>query len=158
MNYTIRKAIPADITEIIELCAEHADYEQASYSSEGKTEKLATFLFAENPRLYCLIAENEGKVIGYATYMFEFSTWDADFYTHMDCLYLRPHARGFGVGEALVKEIARQSQLHNIKMMQWQTPVFNERAIKFYHRIGASSKEKLRLYIDEETIHQLIIS
>ena len=149
MDFEIRKATIVDIDEIIKLCAEHADYEKADYSSIGKSEKLSSFLFSENPRLYCLIVENETGILGYATYMFEFSTWDANFYTHMDCLYLRPHARGFGLGEKLIQEIAKESKINDSQLIQWQTPVFNERAIKFYHRIGATSKEKLRMYLTD---------
>lgn len=39
MNYTIRNARPDDIPEIIHLCAEHSEYEQAAYSSKGKAGK-----------------------------------------------------------------------------------------------------------------------
>lgn len=146
MDYTIRKALPEDMTEIINLCEEHAAYEQASYNRPGKAEKLSFHLFSKEPRLFCLIAEQNSSIAGYATYMFEFSTWDAAFYCHMDCLYLRPAYRGFGMGEALVHEIEKQAKLSGIDLIQWQTPVSNVRAIKFYHRIGATSKEKLRLY------------
>jgi ribosomal protein S18 acetylase RimI-like enzyme len=156
MNYKIRNAIPSDIAEIINLCAEHAEYEEAVYSPEGKKEKLANFLFGVQPRLFCLIAENGFGIVGYATYMFEFSTWDAGHYVHMDCLYLRPHARGYRIGEALIQEIARQTKVNDCQLIQWQTPVSNERAIKFYYRIGATSKHKLRLYLHEESIKNLI--
>ena len=157
MEFHIRKAQPSDVAEIIRLCAEHSEYEKASYSSEGKAEKLASFLFNVHPHIFCILAESGKDILGFATYMFEFSTWDAAFYTHMDCLYLRPHARGLGIGEKLIKEIAKAAKENDCKQIQWQTPVFNERAIKFYHRIGAASKEKLRLYIDETTINKLIL-
>jgi ribosomal protein S18 acetylase RimI-like enzyme len=145
MNYIIRKAIPADIPEIIQLCAEHSEYERADYSSAGKTEKLASFLFSDKPSFFCLIAERNSKILGYATYMFEFSTWDAAYY--MDCLYLRPEYRSAGIGQALVEEIEKHSKQEGLEMVQWHTPSFNERAIKFYHRIGATSKEKVRFYL-----------
>lgn len=147
MNYSIRKAKPSDISEIIQLCAEHAEYEKASFSSEGKAEKLSQLLFGKNPRAYCLMAESENQIVGYATYSFEFSTWDAELYTHMDCLFLRDFARGFGIGEALVHQIKKAAKENNCTIIQWQTPQFNERAIKFYYRIGATSKEKLRMYL-----------
>jgi ribosomal protein S18 acetylase RimI-like enzyme len=156
MNYKIRKAVSTDITEIIKLCAEHAEYEKANYNDSGKAEKLFPFLFGANPKLFCLIAESENQILGYATYSLEISTWDAELYTHMDCLYLRPQYRSLGIGEALVKEIAKAAYANYCKIMQWQTPVFNERAIKFYYRIGATSKNKLRLYVDEATINNLI--
>lgn len=146
-QYHIRKAGPADIEEIVQLCAEHAEYERAAYEAEGKAEKLFAYLFADEPCLYCLIAEQGDEVLGYATYMFEFSTWDAGFYAHMDCLYLRPQARGFGIGEALVQEIVKAAKAQGCSVVQWQTPDFNVRAIKFYHRIGAQAKSKQRFYL-----------
>ncbi len=148
MNYKIRRAFPEDITEIINLCAEHAEYEEAFYTREGKAERLSSFLFSQNPRLSCIIAESNNNIVGYATYMLEFSTWDASFYMHMDCLYLRPHMRGLGIGEALINKIAKEAKSQNCTLIQWQTPESNERAIKFYHRIGATSKKKLRMYFD----------
>lgn len=146
MNYKIRNAQPSDIPEIIQLCAEHSEYEQASYSEIGKAKKMEAFLFSSQTRFFCLMAEVENKIAGYASYSFEFSTWDAEHFTYMDCLYLRPEYRGFGIGEALIKKIEDHSRSQHIKQIQWHTPSFNVRAIKFYHRIGAGSKEKVRFY------------
>lgn len=148
MEYSIRSATPEDMEAIITLCAAHAAYEQADYSKEGKKEKLATALFSSNPRVYCLLALKGEAILGYATYMFEYSTWDAGFYVHMDCLFLQEEARGFGIGESLMEEIKKQARLNDCSLIQWQTPAFNERAIRFYRRIGASSKEKLRFYLN----------
>lgn len=149
-NYLIRKAEPADIPEIVKLCGEHAEYEQAEFDPAGKAQKLALFLFSEDPRAHCLIAQLGKKVLGYATFCYEFSTWDAELYTNMDCLYLRPHARGFGIGQRLVETIKQISRKNNCYLMQWHTPSFNERAIKFYHRIGAQSKDKVRFYLNDK--------
>ncbi len=149
MTYQIRKATPVDMPEIIKLCAAHAAYEKAAYTAEGKEEKLSSFLFASEPRLHCLLAEDENKKpIGYATYMQEFSTWDAAYYTHLDCLFVSERARSLGIGERLVHEIKQQSKKMGSTHLQWQTPDWNERAIKFYYRIGAKSKSKLRMYLE----------
>lgn len=155
MNYKIRNAEPKDIDEIIKLCAEHAEYERAEFSTHGKAEKLAEILFSENPPVFCLVVVSENKLLGYTTFMPEFSTWDADYYVYMDCLFLRPQARNFGIGERLIKEIAKFAKSRNIQQVQWHTPGFNERAIKFYHRIGANSKEKTRFYLNEKNIEEL---
>ena len=156
MNYRIRNAETKDIGEIIKLCAEHAEFEKADFFAAGKAERLAEFLFSAEPPVFALIAEDEaGEILGYATFMKEFSTWDADFYIYMDCLYLRPHARNFGIGEQIIREIARFAKNSNCKRMQWHTPSFNERAIKFYYRIGATLKEKSRFYLDEKKIEEL---
>ena len=156
INYRIRKALPRDIDELIRLCAEHAEYEQAEYSPNNKKQKLAKQLFSDNPKLYCFIVEGESEILGYCTYTFDYSTWDADFFAYMDCLYLRPQARNFGIGEELVKHIAKHSKQVNCKIIQWHTPNFNVRAIKFYHRIGATSKQKTRFYLNDDAMLQLI--
>ena len=62
----------------------------------------------------------------------------------MDCLYLRPQARNYGIGKKLVDEIVRITKLNGYQEIQWQTPEFNKKAIKFYQRIGATYKEKYR--------------
>lgn len=156
MNYRIRSAEPKDIDEIIKLCAEHAEFEKADYSAEGKAEKLADLLFSAEAPLVSLIAENErGEILGYATFTPEISTWDADFYIYIDCLFLRPHARNFGIGEHIIREIARFARGSNCRQIQWHTPIFNERAISFYDRIGVASREKMRFYLDEKRIAEL---
>lgn len=144
MEYNIRMAKPADIMDIISLCIAHAEYEKANYEPSGKAEKLEKLLFCPSPNLHCLIAESENKIIGYATFSNECSTWNTDYYTHMDCLFLYEKYRGFGIGEALVKEIILYAKSKNAHHIEWQTPIFNEKAIRFYNRIGATSKEKLR--------------
>ena len=155
MDYRIRDAAPGDISEILRLCIEHAEFEEAEFSPEGKAEKLELLLFSNNPGLFCLIVESESEIVGYATFMKELSTWQAEYYVHMDCLFLRPQARNLGIGEELIREIARRAQTMKCIEMQWQTPVSNGRALNFYHRLGASSKVKVRLYLDEATITKL---
>jgi ribosomal protein S18 acetylase RimI-like enzyme len=155
MNHRIRDATPGDISEILRLCCEHAEFEAAGFSPEGKAEKLELLLFSDSPGLFCLIVESEGEIVGYATFMKELSTWQAAYYVHMDCLFLRPQARNHGIGEEVISEIARRAQALKCNEMQWQTPVSNERALNFYRRLGASSKVKVRLYLDEATMTKL---
>lgn len=93
MSASIRWAMPEDMDGSVRLCAEHAAYERSSFQPAGKEEALARMLFAPEARLRCLVAEMDNRLIGYATFSVEVSTWDADRYMHMDCLFLRPEAR-----------------------------------------------------------------
>lgn len=148
MQHNIRPARPADMTALIELCAEHAAYEQAAYNPEGKAGKLSAFLFVDPPRLYALVVEDETGLVGYATFAPEMSTWHAATYLHLDCLYLRPQVRNQGIGAALIKNIAARAAVLGCDHLQWQTPADNENAIRFYHRMGATSKAKQRMYLN----------
>lgn len=143
----IRFAQREDIKAITTLCQLHSAYEKAEYQSQGKEQSLTSHLFNENPSLYCLIAELDKEIVGYATYMKQFSTWDADFYTYMDCLFLMENSRGLGIGEKLIERIKVEAKRLGCKLIQWQTPDSNVKAQKFYYRIGAASKSKERFFL-----------
>lgn len=142
----IRFANPGDAEALVLLCKAHAHYEKATYDPTGKHEALTKSLLASPPAFYCLVAELHNKLIGYATYMPQFSTWDACSYIYMDCLFLNEKSRGLGIGEKLMHRIKTEAQKLGIDLIQWQTPDFNTSAIRFYQRIGAVAKTKERFF------------
>lgn len=144
----LRKAVPADIGQLVELCQLHAEYEGATYDPMGKAEKLAQVLVADPAVLHCLVAVSGSTLLGYATATKEFSTWDADYYLHMDCLYLRAEARGLGLGTQFINQLKALARQLNCSHLQWQTPANNDKAIAFYHQQQARSKDKKRFYLD----------
>ena len=95
--------------------------------------------------------EGEGQVLGYSTYMPQFATWDAEFYLYMDCLYICAEARSKGIGESLIERIRMEAVTLNCKTIQWQTPDCNKRAMKFYDRLGAYGKDKVRYFLNAKT-------
>ncbi len=144
----IRFARKEDLSALVHLCELHAIYEQAEYNPEGKETQLEHHLFSESPTLFCLVVEQDDDLIGYATFMKQFSTWDAAFYIYMDCLFMTETSRGFGIGEQLVERIKAEGTKLGCTLIQWQTPDFNTRAIKFYDRIGGVSKSKERYFLE----------
>lgn len=148
MKYLIRDCVPKDVSTVVDLCQKHADYERASFDPIGKEEKLKNALFSNQPELFCLVVEVNGAIVGYTSYTFDFSTWDAASFMYMDCLYLEEETRGFGIGEALIEKLKQIATAKNCINIQWQTPKFNERAIKFYHRIGGKGKDKVRFSLN----------
>ena len=143
----IRFVEKSDIDDLIRLCELHAIYEKSDFDSTNKSEQLSEHLFSEKPNLFCLVVEHLDTIIGYATYMRQFSTWDSDFYIYMDCLFLSEKSRGFGLGEKLINRIKQEGKKLQCNHIQWQTPEFNKRAMKFYKRIGAESKTKERYFL-----------
>lgn len=152
----IRAVSPGDIETLIELCAEHAAYEDALYDPRDKRERLSFAFFSASPRLYGWVVERHGKLVGYATATQEFSTWDAAVFLHMDCLYLREEIRGSGLGRLLLVEIARQALKLGCVNVQWQTPRDNTRALSFYQRLGAEGKQKVRFFLPGATLEAFV--
>lgn len=140
----IRFAQKKDLPQIIALCQAHADFEQAAYDPVHKAELLAKFLFGQHPSLQCFVVVQENSIVGYATFMKQFSTWDADFYLYLDCLFLKEHTRGQGLGRRLMEKITSYAKNVNCERIEWQTPTFNQKAIDFYQNLGGVSKTKER--------------
>lgn len=154
----VRHARPEDLGRVAELVAEHAAYEKAPPPAPGLASRLGALLFgatagsgSERPRLRCLVAEvPDGRLVGYATCAPELSTWDGAEYLHMDCLFLSPTERGLGLGPLFMEALRAEARSLGLTEIQWQTPTWNEGAIRFYDRLGATSKEKLRYSLPVE--------
>ncbi|MFF8277628.1 GNAT family N-acetyltransferase [Streptomyces lateritius] len=142
----VRHALPGDMERVAELAAEHAAHEKAAPPAPGLADRLSRLLFGPEPsRLRCLVAElPDGSLVGYATCAPELSTWDAAEYLHMDCLYLSAAQRGLGLGPLFMTALRAEARALGLPEIQWQTPAWNEGAIRFYDRLGATSKQKLR--------------
>ncbi len=137
------------------LCVEHAAFEGVSLDAAPDMAALHSALFGDAPPLICWVVDDGGDLVGYASAAREFSTWQAAYYLHMDCLYLKPAARELGLGAQLTARLAGDALGLQCKGMQWQTPADNVRAARFYRRIGARSKDKLRFYLSEKDVSSL---
>ncbi|MEP1780671.1 MAG: GNAT family N-acetyltransferase [Reichenbachiella sp.] len=146
-NYLVRPVKLADMNQLIQLCADHASYEDAGYSKGGKAKELSEYLFSNDSPVKCLVVSDEKNLMGYTTFMKQFSTWDARHYIYMDCLYLSPDARNQGLGKKLIECIVEYAHNERCTEIQWQTPTSNTRAIKFYKQNGADSKSKVRFFL-----------
>ncbi|MET9696588.1 GNAT family N-acetyltransferase [Streptomyces sp. NPDC006529] len=144
----VRPARPDDLPRVVELIHEHVAYERAAPRPPGLAERLGPLLFPADglpPRLWVLVAEDPaGNTVGYAACSREFAFWDAAHHLHMDCLYLSADARGHGLGAALMAAVARLAAEQGLAQVQWQTPEWNEGAIRFYDRLGAAGAPKRR--------------
>jgi ribosomal protein S18 acetylase RimI-like enzyme len=154
MEYVIRNCRQQDLGSLIRLCSNHAELEKATFDPAGKLEKLRHAIFSSNPKLFCQVVEASNDLVGYFTYTFDFSTWHAQTFLHMDCLYLEPEYRGMGIGKNIMEILKKISDDNNCVNIQWQTPAFNENAIVFYKRIGAHGRDKIRFAWPSEVCAQ----
>ncbi|MGP3632482.1 GNAT family N-acetyltransferase [Streptomyces sp. 24-1644] len=142
----VRHARITDLPHVAQLAAEHARYERAAPPPSDLALRLKSLLFGSTaPRLRCFVAElDDAEIIGYASCAPEISTWGGTEYLHMDCLFLRDGHRGLGVGPMLMEAVRSEARFLGLGLVQWQTPAWNTDAIRFYERLGAEAKEKLR--------------
>lgn len=135
-----------DIDTLLVLIEEHAEYEKEVYDGDGKVGRMVEYIFGKNSLLYCLVIEYKGDIVGYTTYLKQFSTWNAAFYLYIDCLYIREEFRNMGIGRKVFKRLKMEAKYLECNLIQWQTPSFNTKAIKFYLDNGATAKTKERFF------------
>ena len=144
MTADIRRARPDDLTELIGLIRDHAEFERAAPPPADLAGRLPRILFGDAPRLVAFVAGQTGALVGYATCSAEISTWEGTEFLHLDCLYLREGARGSGTGRLLIDAVIAEARDRGLTELRWQTPLWNVEAARFYDRLGATSAEKRR--------------
>jgi GNAT superfamily N-acetyltransferase len=143
MTPVIRRVSGADAPALAALVAEHAGYER----SEARPEVMRLSQALGAGRLTAWMAEAEGEPAGYAAVTEDFSTWRAEPFLHLDCLYVRERYRGRGLGAALFRQAERHARDRGIACLEWQTPSWNADAIRFYQRLGGSHVLKARFIL-----------
>lgn len=151
----VRPVCAADLPELVALCEEHAAYEKSDFERDGLEERLRATLLSAGARAHCLVAEGAGQLAGFGVVSEEYSTWHGRCYFHMDCLYLRPVARGGGLGRRIMAGLARIALDAGAVQMQWQTPEWNGDAARFYRRLEAVEAEKKRYTLEGEALRTL---
>jgi GNAT superfamily N-acetyltransferase len=142
----IRRASGRDARVIARLAAEHADYERTRADPEAAA--LAAALDSPAPRFRVWIAEDGNDPLGYAAVTEDFSTWRAQPFLHLDCLFVREMHRNRGVGAALFRQAERHAREQGVRRLEWQTPLWNGDAIRFYERMGGRCHIKARFSLD----------
>lgn len=144
MNIQISRADCSDIDNIIVLMQEHALFEEAELFTQNLDNKLANSLQGTPARLAVFLARTFNNNVGYCALTREFSSWRGEEYMHMDCLYIQATMRGNGIGALLMDAAKEFTNAQGITELQWQTPKWNEKAIKFYQKMGAHGLTKQR--------------
>lgn len=145
LNIQIRNATPTDIFTIMELIYLKAEFDGFPESVSATPQKIAADLFGEKRLEFVLLAEIEAKVVGFATYHFIYSTFLASPGIWLDDLYVKAEYRSHQIGQALMLRLCQIAQENGCGRIDWTVAVTNERAIKFYQRIGANIIQRVRL-------------
>lgn len=140
----IRRAGPHDIAALAALCAAHARFERAPADTVPDAAGLLAGLSGPSPELVAWVAVQAGGIVGYASGYAGFCTWHGRRMFHLDCLYLDEACRGRGLGRALMDAVAGFAAGHGCGHLEWVTPPWNTRAIRFYQRLGASMQPRQR--------------
>ncbi|NKI95464.1 GNAT family N-acetyltransferase [Rhizobacter sp. SG703] len=136
--YALRPAELRDVVPIVGLIRELAEFEKLTHLLQVTPEKLRPNLFGEKAVAEAMVAEADGEVIAFALFFTNFSTFLAQPGLYLEDLYVQPAHRGAGVGEAMLTRLARLAVDRGYGRFEWSVLDWNENAIRFYERMGAT--------------------
>ena len=144
-RFNLRAAEPRDVKAIVEMICELAAFENLSHLLQVTPEKLRPQLFGERPVVEAMVAEvsevgngEAGEVVAFALFFTNFSTFLAQPGLYLEDLYVKPKLRGQGIGEALLNRLGRLALERGYGRFEWSVLDWNENAIRFYKRMGAT--------------------
>ena len=133
----LRPATVDDVPLILGFIRELAAYEQLEHQVVATESLLAEQLFGPRPAAEVIIAEVNGAAVGFALFFYNFSTFLGRPGLFLEDLYVQPHARGSGIGKALLRHLAGLAVARGCGRMDWNVLDWNAPAIGFYKKLGA---------------------
>lgn len=137
MTLSIRPATPADLPLIAQFIRDLADYEKLAHEVRFDEAKLGEKLFGPRPYAEVVIGEIEGAAQGFALFFHNFSTFEGRPGIYLEDLFVRPEARGSGLGKALLAHLAGLVVERDCARLEWSVLDWNAPAIGFYQSLGA---------------------
>lgn len=142
----VRKATPADAESILSLVDALAEYERLAPPDAEAKSRLIRDMFAEPPRLNAYLAELDGKPVGYAFVFETYSSFLALPTLYLEDLFVLPEYRSKKAGYALFAAMVKEAYTRGCGRMEWTVLDWNQLAIDFYKRLGASHMRDWHLY------------
>ena len=137
MTLSIRPATPADLPLIAQLIRDLAEYERLASEVRFDQAVLGAKLFGQRPYAEVVIGEIAGEPQGFALFFHNFSTFEGRPGIYLEDLFVRPEARGSGLGKALLAHLAALAVERDCARLEWSVLDWNEPAIGFYQKLGA---------------------
>jgi GNAT superfamily N-acetyltransferase len=138
----IRYAERGDVPLLLSLIRELAEFEKLLDHVQADEATLGDELFGERRVAEPLIAEMNGEAVGFALFFHNFSTFVGRKGLYLEDLYVKPHARGRGVGGSLITFVAKIAVERRCGRFEWSVLDWNTRAVDFYRSLGAVSMDE----------------
>ncbi|EPR66174.1 GNAT family N-acetyltransferase [Cyclobacterium qasimii] len=156
--YTVRKGKKEDLPAILDLIKELALYEKAPDEVTNTLEMMEKDGFGPEPVFGFFVVEKgeEKTIIGTAIYYYRYSTWKGK-RLYLEDYIITEKERGKGAGKLLFERVLAKSLEDGCTGMMWQVLDWNEPAINFYKKYGASMEEEwINCNLQSEEIRALI--
>ncbi|MEP7353461.1 MAG: GNAT family N-acetyltransferase [Acidobacteriota bacterium] len=155
-SLTLRPATIADIPSILALIQGLAEYEKLAHTVVATEDSLRRTLFGPHPAAEVLLAIEAEHCAAFALFFPNYSTFLAKPGLYLEDLFVQPHARGRGIGLALLRRLASIAVERDYGRIEWSVLDWNEPAIRFYKRLGAVPMDEWTIFrVTGDAIKQL---
>ena len=137
-SHTLRPATEADLSAIVGLITELAEYEKLTHLVVVTPESLKPHLFGPRPVAEAVVGEVAGQVVAFALFFTNFSTFLGQPGLYLEDLYVQPAHRGTGLGKALLQHLGALAVERGCGRFEWSVLDWNQPAIDFYQAMGAT--------------------
>lgn len=143
---SLRPATPEDVPLVLEFIRELARYEQLEHEVTATEADLGEALFGERRYAEVVFACSDGKALGFALFFHNFSTFKGRPGIYLEDLFVRPEARGRGIGRKLLAHLARTALERRCSRLEWAVLDWNEPSIGFYRGLGAVPMDEWSIF------------
>lgn len=133
MSITIRTAVKADCSRLLELIHELAVYEKAPNEVTVSLEEFENAGFGPNPVWKAFVAEVDGIIQGFGLYYIRYSTWKGS-RMYLEDLLVTEKMRGKGLGKMILDRLIEEAKEKGFNGISWQVLDWNDPAIHFYKK------------------------
>lgn len=150
---TIRAATSSDASLILDFIRALAIYEKLEHEVKANEADIVRDLFGTEPKVFCEIAEWEGKPVGFALWFYTYSTFQGRHGIWLEDLFVDPALRGKGIGKALLVHLARRCVDEGLGRFEWWVLDWNEPSIEFYKSQGGVMQDEwTKVRVDGEAL------
>ena len=151
----IRKGRRADANEFIRLVLALAKFEHLDPPSDSGRKRLVEDVL-EKKRINLLVAAEGKRLLGYALYFYTYSSFLAKPTLYLEDLFVLEEHRKRGVGLALFKRCVGEAVAKGCGRMEWAVLTWNEKALRFYEKLGAKKQSEWYTYrLDENSLRKI---
>jgi len=145
-DISIRPAGEHEVGVILQFIRDLAEYEHLEHEAVATEETLRETLFGPRPYAEVVLACLKGEPVGFALFFHNYSTFLGRPGIYLEDLYVRPAARGFGVGRKLLKWLAATAVRRRCGRLEWSVLDWNEPSIQFYRKLGAVAMDQWKIF------------
>ncbi len=152
----LKMATKEDVATILYFIRQLAIYEKMIDQVIASEESLRKWLFEEK-KAEVVLGEIEGKVIGFALFFHNFSTFLGKAGLYLEDLYIEPSYRHQGYGRMFFTYLANLALQRHCGRFEWACLDWNQPSIDFYKGLGAIPLNEWTIYrLDEAKMKALV--